>query len=77
MKNKYDKNFTENGYLMVYKKGRKNTAPKNCVLQFRIELNGIFPLIWRRILVPTDYNLWDLHVAIQDAMGWTDSHLHL
>lgn len=21
-------------------------------------------------------SFWDLHVAIQDAMGWTDSHLH-
>jgi hypothetical protein len=26
--------------------------------------------------VPSNYNFWDLHVAIQDAMGWTDSHLH-
>ena len=26
--------------------------------------------------MPSDYNFWDLHVAIQDAMGWQDSHLH-
>jgi hypothetical protein len=26
--------------------------------------------------VPFDYNFWDLHVAIQDAMGWQDYHLH-
>jgi hypothetical protein len=47
------------------------------VLRFRIELLGIDPPIWRRVLVPEDCTFWDLHVAIQDAMGWTDSHLHL
>jgi len=31
----------------------------------------------RRVIdVPVDYDLWDLHVAIQDAMGWRDYHLH-
>jgi hypothetical protein len=33
-------------------------------------------LVWRRIQVPTEYSFWDLHVAIQDAMGWLDYHLH-
>jgi len=33
-------------------------------------------MIWRRILVPENYSFWDLHVAIQDAMGWLDCHLH-
>jgi hypothetical protein len=32
--------------------------------------------IWRRIQVPETYTFWDLHVAIQDAMGWLDYHLH-
>jgi len=45
-------------------------------LQFKITLQDIEPPIWRRILVPENYSFWDLHVAIQDAMGWTDSHLH-
>jgi hypothetical protein len=26
--------------------------------------------------VPAAYSFWDLHVAIQDAMGWHDVHLH-
>lgn len=47
------------------------------VLQFKIALDGIRPPIWRRIQVPCDYSFWDLHVAIQDAMGWLDYHLHL
>ncbi len=46
------------------------------ILQFRIELLEIAPPIWRRIQVPADSSFWDLHVAIQDAMGWTDHHLH-
>ena len=46
------------------------------VYQFKITLKGIKPPVWRRIQVPEDYTFWDLHVAIQDAMGWTDSHLH-
>jgi hypothetical protein len=44
--------------------------------QFRIELLGIEPPIWRLIGVPSTYSFWDLHVAIQDSMGWLDYHLH-
>jgi hypothetical protein len=46
------------------------------VYQFKITLNEIKPPIWRRIQVPENYTFWDLHVAIQDAMGWLDYHLH-
>lgn len=46
------------------------------VYQFKVELKDLNPPIWRRILVPTDYTFWALHVAIQDAMGWQDYHLH-
>lgn len=46
------------------------------VFQFKITLQDIFPLIWRRIQIVKQCTFWDLHVAIQDAMGWTDSHLH-
>ena len=48
----------------------------NKVYQFKITLEELDPPIWRRIQVPETYSFWDLHVAIQDAMGWTDSHLH-
>jgi hypothetical protein len=46
------------------------------VYQFKITLKRIKPPIWRRIQVPETYTFWDLHVAVQDAMGWTDTHLH-
>jgi len=47
------------------------------VHQYLITLKGITPPIWRRILVPDDYSFWDLHVAIQDSMGWMDYHMHV
>jgi len=53
----------------------RNMEYKN-VYQFKITLKGIRPPIWRRIQVPVTYTFWDLHVAIQDAMGWWDYHLH-
>jgi hypothetical protein len=50
--------------------------PQKQVYQFKITLQDIKPPIWRRIQVPSTYTFWDLHVAIQDAMGWLDYHLH-
>ncbi len=72
----YERNYTEQGYMMNYKRPGKNFITRNQVYQFKIVLEEISPVIWRRILVPADYNFWDLHVAIQDSMGWKDSHLH-
>jgi hypothetical protein len=46
------------------------------VLRFWVGLRDIAPPIWREIEVPSNYSFWDLHVAIQDAMGWLDYHLH-
>ena len=50
--------------------------PPKYALQFKITLHDIEPKIWRRIVVPDNYTFWDLHVALQDAMGWLDYHLH-
>jgi hypothetical protein len=47
------------------------------IYQFRIQLLGIQPSIWRKVQVPASYSFWDLHVALQDAMGWLDYHLHV
>lgn len=48
----------------------------NEVLQFKVTLLNVKPSIWRRIQVPKYYSFWDLHVAIQDVFGWTDTHIH-
>ena len=34
------------------------------------------PPIWRRLLVPGNLTFSDLHIIIQDSMGWWDQHLH-
>jgi hypothetical protein len=47
------------------------------IFQFRVSLLDIEPQIWRRIQVPSTYSFWDLHVALQDSMGWLDCHLHM
>ena len=63
-------------------KTSKSSRPTNpakrprVVHQFLIVLTGTDPLVWRRIQTPDTYTFWDLHVAIQDAMGWEDRHLH-
>ncbi len=53
-----------------------STSKKHLIYQFKATLDGISPPIWRRIQVPAIYSFWDLHVALQDAMGWFDYHLH-
>lgn len=46
------------------------------ILQFKISLIDSSPLIWRRIQIAETCSFYDLHVAIQDVMGWEDCHLH-
>lgn len=46
------------------------------ILQFKISLNDVSPKVWRRIQVPETCTFWDLHCAIQNAVGWSNSHLH-
>ena len=46
------------------------------VHHFEVALQEVEPKVWRGIQVPSSYSFWDLHVAIQDAMGWLDYHLH-
>lgn len=62
----------EEGFVVI----PETKAETKRVYQFKIELNDLNLPIWRRIQVPETYSFWDLHVAIQDAMGWLDYHLH-
>lgn len=47
------------------------------VLQLKVTLRNIRPPIWRRLLVPSNMPLSELHGVIQVAMGWLDGHLHM
>jgi len=46
------------------------------VFQVKIVLEGSKPPIWRRVLIPANLRLPDLHGVVQLAMGWNDSHLY-
>ena len=61
------------------KRGRPTSADRHggsC--QIKISLCGVAkPPVWRRVVIPADATLGELHVVIQQAMGWEDGHLHL
>src|SRR6266508_621189 len=46
------------------------------IARLKITLDDVKPAVLRRIEVPFDMRLDRLHLAIQAAMGWTNSHLY-
>ncbi|MGB8379636.1 MAG: plasmid pRiA4b ORF-3 family protein [Dermatophilaceae bacterium] len=46
------------------------------LLTIRLSLDDTKPPVWRRLTIPGDMHLGDVHEVVQTAMGWTDSHLH-
>ena len=55
---------------------RSPVSPGDAIYQLKITLRGSSPPVWRRVLVPGDYLMDDLHEVIQVVMGWENSHLH-
>jgi len=47
------------------------------VLQVKVWLVGISPMVWRRVLVPASFTLRELHGVIQVIMGWEGIHLYV
>ncbi|MDU9002046.1 plasmid pRiA4b ORF-3 family protein [Streptomyces mirabilis] len=43
----------------------------------KVQLEGMKPSVWRRLVVPSDIALGSLHAVIQVAFGWDDAHLHV
>jgi hypothetical protein len=54
---------------------RTDGAPGK-VYQIKVTLKDSKPPIWRRLLVAADTPLETLHVVLQIAFGWINSHLH-
>jgi Plasmid pRiA4b ORF-3-like protein len=52
------------------------TADADAILQVKVWLVGISPMVWRRVPVPTSFTLRELHGVIQVAMGWEGIHLY-
>jgi len=44
--------------------------------QVRLDLRQAKPPIWRRLILPGDLTLDQVHLVIQAAMGWHGYHLH-
>jgi hypothetical protein len=56
--------------------GTQPIADGPAIFQVKIALLDIEPAIWRRVLVPADTTLEQLHETIQAAFGWWNYHLH-
>jgi hypothetical protein len=54
---------------------KKITVPPE-VFQLKVTLMGTMPPIWRRLLVPANMTLAQLHDVLQAVMGWQDCHMH-
>ena len=46
------------------------------IYRVKVELQDSSPPIWRRLDLRSDLMLPRLHLILQEAMGWTNSHLH-
>ncbi|MFO1055125.1 MAG: plasmid pRiA4b ORF-3 family protein [Planctomycetota bacterium] len=51
--------------------------PSPKTFQIKVSLRDVRPPIWRRLQVPSNISLPELHEVLQAAMGWHDCHLHL
>jgi hypothetical protein len=58
----------------------RKAAPKQPVeadvVSLKVTLRNIDPPIWRRIIMPRDMTLADVHDAIQAVMEWDGDHMH-
>ncbi len=68
-------------------KGRSKKAPAKApvkrqadapgqLYQLKVTIRNSKPPIWRRVLVPADVRLYDLHFVMQSLFDWSDCHLH-
>jgi hypothetical protein len=46
------------------------------IVRLKVTLNDVEPKVLRRIEVPADIKLDQLHLTLQAALGWTNSHLY-
>jgi Plasmid pRiA4b ORF-3-like protein len=55
---------------------RRPRRPGVVTYRVRVDLEGARPPLWRRLELSSDLMLDEVHLVIQEAFGWTDSHLH-
>lgn len=54
----------------------RRVGAKTRIFQLKIELREVRPPVWRRVLVPGEMTLAELHEVAQTVMGWSNCHLH-
>ncbi|MHB1500590.1 MAG: plasmid pRiA4b ORF-3 family protein [Candidatus Dormibacteria bacterium] len=62
---------------MTAAKRRPAEGTPQSIHQLKVTLRHVSPPVWRRIQVPSNASLGELHFILQTAMGWDDDHLHL
>ena len=53
-----------------------NDPTQLSIYQLRAVLNGVSPLVWRRLLLSSETSLADLHKILQLAFGWSGFYLY-
>ena len=53
----------------------KSAASPESVLQLKVRLLGISPMVWRRVLGAESTSLRELHGVVQLSMSWEGIHL--
>ncbi|HRH02959.1 MAG TPA: plasmid pRiA4b ORF-3 family protein [Bacteroidia bacterium] len=46
------------------------------IFELKIELDRTKPLVWRQMIIPESFTLYELHHLIQIAFGWKNYHLY-
>ena len=55
----------------------ERSQSQNAVVQIKVKLLGVTkPPVWRRLRVPADTRLDELHGILVAALGWQDYHMH-
>ena len=52
-------------------------AENTTVFTIEVALARVEPKVWRRLSIPADYSLAQVHRILQIAMCWGDDHLHV
>jgi hypothetical protein len=59
-------------------RARGGASASGTIYQLKISLRGVSkPPVWRRVAVPADITLAEMHEVILRAMGWHGGHLHV
>ena len=53
-----------------------SAADTPAVVQVKVWLGGMSPMVWRRVLEPSACTLRELHGVFQIGMGWEGIHLY-